>query len=269
MKVVIVGCGWLGAQLAIVLRDAGHQVFASRRQQQALANLSQGISPVLLDLATTQVLPEVYTALRQAIVICAIPPGGRSGGISQYQAALTQLALLMQQAGSHGVIHLSSSGIYQGLSGEVDELAELQLGIERVAMLAQGEALLQQALPLCITLRLGGLIGPGRHPGRFVAGKTLSNPDSVINMLHAYDACAAVLRLLSADTLQSAVYNLCCPDAVTRREFYQTAAQDLGAALNFSDDSMISHRALAQRFIQRFTFQYRFTSPIAALTYCD
>ena len=269
MKVVIVGCGWLGAQLAIVLRDAGHQVFASRRQQQALAHLSQGVSPILLDLTTPQVLPEVYTALHQAIVICAIPPGGRSGGTSQYQAALSQLALLMQQAGSHGVIHFSSSGIYQGLSGDVDEHVSLQLDIERVAMLAQGEAILQQALPLCITLRLGGLMGSGRHPGRFVAGRTLSNPDGVINMLHAHDACAAVLRLLSADALQPAVYNLCCPDAVTRREFYQTAAKTLGTALDFSNDSLISHRALAQRFIQRFAFQYRFASPLAALTYCD
>ena len=269
MKVVIVGCGWLGAQLAIVLRDAGHQVFASRRQQQALADITQGVSPVLLDLSTAQVLPEVYTALHQAIVICAIPPGGRSGGTSQYQAVLTQLSLLMQQAGSRGVIHFSSSGIYQGLSGDVDEQASLQLDIERVAVLAQGEAILQRALPLCITLRLAGLMGPGRHPGRFVIGKTLANPEGLINMLHAQDACAAVLRLLSEDQLQSAVYNLCSPDGVTRREFYQTAAKALGAALNFSDDSMISHRALAQRFIQRFAFQYRFASPLAALTYCD
>ena len=269
MKVVIVGCGWLGAQLAGVLRDAGHQVFASRRQQPALADIALGIRPIQLDLATPQVLPEVYAALHQATVICTIPPGRRSDSASDYQATLTRLSLLMQQAGSLGVIHFSSSGIYQGLSGDVDEQTPLLLGIERVAMLAQGEAILQRALPLCVTLRLGGLMGPGRHPGRFVAGRTLANPEGHINMLHADDACAAVLCLLRAVGLQSATYNLCSPEGVTRRVFYQAAAKALATALDFSDDSLISHRALAQRFIKHFGFQYRFASPVAALTYCD
>jgi nucleoside-diphosphate-sugar epimerase len=191
----------------------------------------------------------------------------RSGG-GHYGAALTQLAQLMQSAGSLGVVHFSSSGIYQGLAADVDETVVLRHEIDRVATLAQGEAILQQALPLCITLRLAGLMGPGRHPGRFVAGKTLPNPDGLINMLHADDACRAVQHLLSCNALHSAIYNLSCPLAVTRRQFYQAASEALQTAVSFSDDIVISHRAVPLRFMQHFAFQYRFENAIDALSYC-
>lgn len=269
MKIVIVGCGWLGLQLAKVLCDAGHQVLASRRNVQGLARLPHGVKPLLLDLPATNIAADAVSALHKAIVVCAIPPALRRSGAGSYVEALTQLAQLLQSAGSLGVVHFSSSGIYQGLSADVDESSLLRRESDRVATLAEGEAILQRALPLCITLRLAGLMGPGRHPGRFVAGKTLANPDGLINMLHADDACRAVLRLLSGEHLQSAIYNLSCPQAVTRRQFYQAASKAVQTEVSFSDDTVISHRAVPLRFMQQFAFQYRFTNAIEALTYCD
>ncbi|MBU1312285.1 MAG: NAD(P)-binding domain-containing protein [Gammaproteobacteria bacterium] len=269
MKIVIVGCGWLGTQLAAALSAAGHQVYASRRQAQNLVNLPDAVRPLLLDLSADNTTSQVYAALEGAIVICAIPAGSRSGATGHYADALSRLTLLMQQAGSLAAIHFSSSGIYQGLSGDVDETAALRMDIERVALLANGEQILQQGIPLCITLRLAGLIGPGRHPGRFVAGKEVANPEGFINMLHADDACRAVQQLLNCQTLQSARYNLSCPLAVTRRQFYQAACNSLQAQVSFSDDKLISHRALAEQFTQHFAFQYRFANAIDALTYCD
>lgn len=268
MKVVIVGCGWLGLQLATALHYAGHQVFASRRSMKGLAQLPQGVNPLLLDLSAVTATTEIISAMHNAMVVCAIPPALRSGG-AHYGAALTQLAQLMQNAGSLGVVHFSSSGIYQGLTADVDETVALRHDIDRVTTLAQGEAILQQALPLCITLRLAGLMGPGRHPGRFVAGKTLPSPDGLINMLHADDACRAVLRLLSCNELHSATYNLSCPLPVARRQFYQAASKALQTAVSFSDDLVISHRSVPLLFIQHFAFKYRFENAIDALSYCD
>ena len=244
-------------------------MFASRRSAQALTQLPSGVRPLLLDLSAEYSAAESSSALHNAMVVCAIPPALRSSGGGHYAMLLTRLTQLLQSAGSLGVVHFSSSGIYQGLAADVDESAELCCEIDRVATLAQGEAILQQALPLCISLRLGGLMGPGRHPGRFVAGKTLANPDGLVNMLHADDACRAVQRLLSSDGLQSATYNLNSPLAITRRQFYQAASKALQTEVSFSDDVVISHRAVPLRFINQFAFQYRFSNAIDALSYCD
>ena len=269
MKIVIVGCGWLGMQLAEVLCAAGYQVYATRRSAQRLNELPDGVTPVLLDLSHLGVAPQVLTALAQAVVVCAIPPGLRSGDGGQYLQALQQLAVLMQRAGSQAVIHFSSSGIYQGLSGEVDETVALRTDLARVAALHAGEAILKAAMPACVTLRLSGLFGPGRAPGRFVAGKVLSGAGQPVNMLHAADACRAVLRLLDKQPLPLATYNLCSPLKVTREQFYQRAGAIANIPIRFSDEELMSHSVSAKRFMSDFAFQYRFANPIDGLTYCN
>ena len=269
MKVVIVGCGWLGAQLAGKLAAAGYQVYGTRRSAEGLALLPDGVTPLLLDLSADISVPAVHNALRDAVVICAVPPGLRSGNGGQYLQALQRLAELMQLAGCIGVIHFSSSGIYQGLSGMVDETASLCTEQPRVATLYAGEKVLQVALPACITLRLSGLFGAGRAPGRFVAGKTLPAAGSPVNMLHADDVYRAVLLLLQQPDLPSGTYNLSCPHVVTRQQFYQHACSITDTAVSFSDEAVISHHVSAQSFITKFAFQYRFSSAIDGLTYCN
>lgn len=269
MKIVIIGCGWLGTQLAEVLCAAGCQVYATRRSVERLTLLPNGVTPLLLDLGHSTITPAVSNALAQAVVVCAIPPGLRSGDGRNYLQALEQLAGFMRTAGSQGVIHFSSSGIYQGLSADVDEKVMLNTELPRVATLLAGEQILSAALPLCVTLRLSGLFGPGREPGRFVAGKTLSGAGNPVNMLHAYDACRAVLQLLKQQPMRSAVYNLCSPLKVSRQQFYQRACDIANTDVSFSDEMLISHRVNPQRFIADFAFQYRFANAIDGLTYCN
>lgn len=266
MKVVVVGCGWLGGQLAQQLADDGYQVAASRRTAGALTNLPANVSPLLLDLTGTADITQLQPLFYDATVICAVAPGRRSG-ISQYAEALQQLARLATAAGSRQLIHFSSSGIYQGLSGVVDEATPLLKDDARVSLLLQGEQALQQFAPT-LTLRLAGLMGPGRHPGRFVAGKQLADADGPVNMVHAWDVIAAVKQVMAQSPCQG-VYNLSCPATETRRAFYQIAALDTALAPASFSDGKTARKVAAGKFMQQFSFQYQFIRASTALAHCD
>jgi nucleoside-diphosphate-sugar epimerase len=268
MKIVIVGCGWLGQQLAAVLSSAGHQVYATRRSAAALADLPASVKGIALDLNQPVVADAALNSIfHAAVVICAIAPGRQQPG-NNYIQSLQQLSAVMQQAGSRAVLHCSSSGIYQGLDGDADETADLQLQHPRVQLLAGGEQALQQ-FGCCITLRLAGLMGPGRQPGRFVAGKTLPDPEAPVNMLHSADISAAVQSILALPVFGPAVYNLCCPVAVSRRVFYQQATALAGSKVEFALHTGAQRRVNPQRFIAQYGFHYRYQSVCDALAGCD
>lgn len=266
MKVVIIGCGWLGQQLAADLIAQGHQVYASRRSSSALRYLPAGATGFVLDLNAPAEQSSLTTMLHDAIVICAITPG--RGPQQHYITALQQLAGLAMLAGSRQLIHFSSTGIYQGLQGEVDETASLHLTEPRVSLLWQGEQALRQFQPT-LTLRLAGLMGPGRHPGYFTAGKTLPDATAPINMVHSADIIAAV-KLLLAATPCSGVFNLSCPLTMLRQDFYQQAAVSAGKTpAIFANESSKGRKVNADKFIRQFNFSYRFAAASEALAYCS
>lgn len=268
MKVVIVGCGWLGSHLVPQLLVAGHDVTVTRRTVSAMVAAGAAVGFQQLDLTRPVADPAAIVKLfTDAVVICAITPG-RQQQDDSYGYSLTQLAGLLQQAGSRGVIHFSSTGIYQGLAGDVTEQSLLVLSDPRVARLYSGEQAIQQFQP-CITLRLAGLMGPGRHPARCSAAKALTDADAAVNMVHSADICRAVMQLLSYPSLPAGTYNLVCPQRVSRVEFYQQAAKLAGSTVSFAGTADKQRRVMAQTFIERFGFQYQFARATAALAYCD
>lgn len=270
-KVVIVGCGWLGQQVAPTLCAAGLQVYGSRRSGEAAQSLAAPIHGVVLPLTDHRVTTEIQTLLHDAWIICAIPPGGRNGAAnSDYLMVLQNLALLCQQSGIKGGIHISSTGVYQGLAGEVDETAVLKLDKPRVALLAAGERLLQES-GAWITLRLAGLMGPGRHPGRFVQGKTLSGATHPVNMVHSADVAKALLAIIGNWPLAQPCYNLSSPQRVTKHDFYQAAFAQLGIseAVSFNTEATEPpRRVLAKALSRDSDFCYQFADARQALAAC-
>ncbi|MDX1392006.1 MAG: hypothetical protein R3241_06490 [Rheinheimera sp.] len=268
MRIIIVGMGWLGQQLAMTLHRAGQQIYATRRSTAALAALPASVNTLVLELGLGRPTdPALLPLFADAIVICAIAPGKQSQA-GQYEKACSELSALIQRAKSRGVIHFSSSGIYTGLEHNVDETARLQPDTPRVQTLVAAEQALMQT-QCCITLRLAGLMGPGRHPGRFAGGKTLPNPHGSVNMVHAADVIAAVAVLLQQTDYSNAIYNLSCPAVVTRQVFYAEAARQAGTVIEFSAQPEQSRWVNPQKFIRQFGFNYRYVSACDALAHCD
>lgn len=272
-KVVIIGCGWLGQQLGVQLAAKGFSVFGSRQSAAGLAALPAVIQPILLQLPVVDPAPSIISILEASWLICAIPPAARQQSADQYAAQLQSLVDLATVAGVRGLIHCASTGVYQGLSGDVDEYSQVQQE-GRAGLLLAAEQILQQ-VPNCITLRLAGLIGPGRNPARFGQGRALSGPDLPVNLVHAVDIGRFVLMLLQRPTaqpieVQPEIYNLCCPDHPRKADFYHTAAVRAGLApVTFTAATEPERRVLSRRSQQQGDFTYLFESPVQALSACE
>lgn len=267
-KIVILGCGWLGQQIAPILAQAGYVLYGSRRSADAAATLAEPLKGVVIDLADDAPADAATLALLQnAWVICAVPPGRTAD--NQYLPSLQRLAALTTQAEIRGGIHISSTGIYQGLTGVVHEQSPLVLTDARVARLAAGEACLQQQ-DKWLTLRLAGLMGQGRHPARYTQGKMLAGAAVPVNMVHATDVAHAVLALLQSWPLPQHCYNLSSPQLVLKQDFYQAAAISAGlTAVTFDSDTAIPWRQVQATAIARDTlFCYQYPDARNALADC-
>jgi nucleoside-diphosphate-sugar epimerase len=266
-NIIILGCGWLGQQLGQAFASAGYSVYGSRQSEAGLANLPAAIQPLLLQLPVAE-LPEQQQVIWQgAWLLCAIPPATNKRSQTEYLELLRNVADLGNKAGVRGVIHCSSTGVYQGLTGDVTEKSVLpQSG--KSLLLAEAEQQLQLIKP-CVTLRLAGLIGPGRHPANFTAGRLIAGSSLPVNMVHAQDIAEFILGLLSLSLVENDCFNLCCPEHPTKEQFYNAAAVAVGMPPPKFIETEEQARQVSALYSQTLPgFNYRFTSPLSALPYC-
>ena len=268
LRISVVGCGWLGLPLAKALVSAGCQVKGSTTQPEKLPLLaSEQISPFLYRLGDD---PDTgLTALLEAdILVLAIPPRAQNGLYENYLADLRDMLRQVAASAVSRVLFCSSTAVYSGLEGRVTEADAAPVGTRPAALLEAEEAV--QALPAAVTVaRLAGLFGPGRNPGRFLAGKTnVPNPHAPVNLLHLDDAVGSLLHLLTRKP-ESEVYNICAPLHPSRQAFYTAASRQVGlpaptfaAALENSFTEVSS-----AKLIQRTGYQFRHPDPLLALPY--
>lgn len=270
MKILVIGAGWLGTQLATRLKSDGHELWLSSRSAAKSSVVAEQFGHFVLDLAQSiRPTPELESLFKDALVICTVP-ASRSDG-EGYLRAVAQLASLMKLLGASACIHLSSTGIYEGLQGDVDEQAQLHLADPRIELLAVGEQLLKVAIPCC-TLRLAGLIGPDRHPARFLSGKPAGDPQSAVNMVHSSDICAAVSAIVQQQ-LWPELFNLASPAYCSKAEFYLTACElaSLPAPVFDAKNPAApqSRRVNSAKSQSIAGFSYQFDSALAALPFCS
>ena len=240
-SVGIVGCGWLGSVLAQQLKAQGVQVLATRSNIDNTEQLkNQGINAEVLSLPAEQVLLNTHAIFKQQCLVIAITPQFREGRLD-YADKVKQL-VESAKAGNfvEQIILLSSSAIYNGLSGQVEESIILDLSADKVSVLNDAE---QAVLDFntnndiesndnpvnkdAYVLRLSGLVGPNRHPGKFLLnGRMLKSPQAIVNLIHQQDAIGLILALLKSD-IRGAIFNGVSSTQVTKKQYYQAAANAL------------------------------------------
>ena len=128
------------------------------------------------------------------------------------------------------IILLNSTAIYNGLAGNVDETTPLDLNAEKVTSLLAAEQAIKAFTKRTHILRLAGLVGPNRHPGKFLqAARIFTNASAAVNLVHQNDVVSILLQLIehtNTDNQQS-IYNVVSNTDSDRQHYYQTAAQAL------------------------------------------
>jgi nucleoside-diphosphate-sugar epimerase len=191
-KILIVGCGSIGSELANVLSAKGHQVTGLKRKPP----LSGPIDYVAADISSPDGLANLDTDFTQAFFI--VSPDGRNEQSYRavYESGLNNLLAKLPEA--HWLM-VSSTSVYGQSHGEwVNEDSVAEPGNITSRLIRQAEQRLIALNPANIVIRFSGIYGPGRDHLLRQAMQTPSiqqTPSYFTNRIHQQD-CVGVLAFL-------------------------------------------------------------------------
>ena len=220
MTISILGTGWLGFPLARHFIEAGHAVKTSTTSKNRVPELkSVGSDPfvVNIDLLTSN----IQEFLQANILIVNIP--------SKNVAGFRDLVNEIEVSHIKHVLFVSSTSVYENVKKTIKES---DIGFYSSSPLLDIEDLFNNwASDQTTIVRFGGLIGYGRHPGRFFRpGRIVRNPDSPVNLIHRDDCIGIISRIIQEGTWGE-LFNCCADTHPTKRAFYTRAVEAIGVPL--------------------------------------
>jgi len=220
----ILGCGWYGLQLAKHLTSIGYQVKGSTTTADKLPLLQkEGIAPYIVNFQEESMNYDPFFFNSHTLVIC-IPPKRSSAEQASFPNKITNICNVANNSIVKNILFISSTSVYGDHNTEVTELDPPHPDTPSGKAMVEAEIILknQQAFKTTI-LRFGGLIGPGRDPGKFFAGKVdAANGQAPINLIHLKDCIGISTQIIETDTF-GYTFNACTPHHPAKQDFYTQA----------------------------------------------
>jgi nucleoside-diphosphate-sugar epimerase len=264
----LLGCGWLGFPLALNLISRGFNVKGSTTSPEKLPLLkASGIDPMLVQFDQSIPEPDLTKLLDGDILIVSVPPGRRTAdGPDNYKRMGEILTEQVPGSSISKLIFISSTSVYSDSNSVLTEISEISPQTASAKVIAEIEKSLL-ALPIqVIILRLAGLFGPGRSPGRFFSGKTnIPNGLAPVNMIHLEEVISLINSLIDSDSAKG-IYIGSTPSHPTKEEFYTLAAHiDKLSEPDFIPEKLSWKIVNSERVEKELGFSYKFPNLIDRL----
>lgn len=261
MKTIgICGCGWLGRPLAGALQRAGYAVTGTTTREEKITELAaEHIKPFVLRFESTGVRGESSFFSSCKTLVLNVPPGRRTTPPADFLSSMQHVRTLVAQSAIQEIVFISSTSVYKDLNTEVFEE-----DADKNSVLYQIEQLFREMDNKMVSvIRFGGLIGPGRHPGRFLRGKKdVSGGDQPVNMIHL-DDCIGVITTVIKQNLWNETFHAAAPQHPARRHFYSKAATAIGEeAPEFNEQPSDFKIVNPGKFIQRSGYTFLYPDPM-------
>jgi nucleoside-diphosphate-sugar epimerase len=240
MRVLIVGCGYVGLPLGAELVRQGHEVFGLRRSAGAEAELkSAGVKPLTADITKAEQLAQL-PATYDWVVNCVSASGG---GAEEYREVYLQgtrnLVEWLGAAPPKKFVYTSSTSVYGQDDGSlVKENSSTEPAVETGKLLVQTEQVLlaaarERKFPAVI-LRVAGIYGPDRGYWfkQYLSNEARieGNGARIMNMIHRDDVVGAIIAALKSGR-PGEVYNAVDDEPVSQLAFFQWLSGPLGKDL--------------------------------------
>lgn len=248
MRILIIGCGYVGVALGARLVEAGHEVFGLRRSG-AEELSAAGIRPLIADItnpASLAVLPGGF----DWVVNTAAAGGGVEDYRQVYLEGTRHVLGWLKQAPPKAYVYTGSTSVYAQNDGSwVTEESLAQPDVETGRILLETEELLRNAARAgevpAVVLRCAGIYGPGRGYWlqQFLRGEaTMEGCGSRwLNMVHRDDVGLAVMMAWERGK-PGQIYNVMDDEPVQQREVFTWLADQLGKPLPASGPENPSRR---------------------------
>ncbi len=219
-SISIIGCGWLGLPLAGHLLSWHFTIKGTTTSPEKVPMLRKwGIRPFLFDLDQPEKWNEKL--FNSSHIIIAIPP-------SKSVNYLENLSKLLTFCTNKKVLFVSSTSVYGTSVFPVTEFTKT-LGATESKLVA-AEEMIRETCPQATIIRMAGLVGPGRHPGRFLAGKTaVAGAKIPVNFISLEDAVMLCAEVIGQEKW-GFTFNAANPQHPSKEEYYQFACETGGYA---------------------------------------
>ena len=237
MRVLIVGCGYVGVPLGAELVRQGHEVFGMRRTTEGAGELqAAGIKPVAADITKTADLAGVQGPF-DWVVNCV---SSDRGGVEEYRRVYVEgtrnLVAWLSSTPPKKFVYTGSTSVYgQTDFSQVKESSPTEPASETGKALVETEKLLLEAsqnkrLPAVI-LRAAGIYGPGR--GHLFLqylkneARIAGQGERIINMIHRDDLVGIIIAALK-NGRAGEVYNAVDDEPIAQIHFFRWLSETLG-----------------------------------------
>lgn len=201
-KISIIGLGHIGYPLAKKLNNDFEVIGTVSSDKKNITDIKTVI------FRTDAPIP---SALEASITVLTVPPSGLN---------LNELPKIK----TDWLIYTSSTSVYGTYQGVVTEETACNPDDESGKKILEIEKWVQ-SYPNWTILRLGGLVGPNRHPGKYLAGRLdIFHPQAPVNLVHHDDVVEGIIQVIKQEK-KKMIFNLVCDEHHTRKEFYQEFAR--------------------------------------------
>jgi len=260
-SVSIMGCGWLGFPLAEYLIKKKYSVKGSTTSAEKIDKLlAAGIDAFIIT-STPKLNEEVDKFFDSEVLIINIPPGGADNKPEYHSNQITFIKSAIEKSVINKVVFVSSTSVYNENNFSVIETDTLNpKSTSGKALLAAENILLNSNKFQTTVVRFGGLIGPGRNPGKFlVRRKNVSGGNTPINLIHR-DDCIEIIYQIIVQNIWGEIFNAVSDSHPSKKEFYTKAALSVKLVPPHFNDENLNFKIIdSSKLKQR--LKYNFIHP--------
>jgi nucleoside-diphosphate-sugar epimerase len=237
MRVLIVGCGYVGAPLGEALVSEGHEVFGLRRRPDAAPELTAaGIRPLAGDVCDPASLAALPGGFDWVVNTVASSQGGADDYRRVYLEGTRNLIDWLSPSPPKKFVYTSSTGVYGQTDGSaVKESHPTEPLTETGRILVATEQLLFEAARSrgfpAVVLRVAGIYGPdrGHYLKQYLKGEAVipGRGERFLNMIHLDDLVGAIVVALRSGRPGEA-YNVVDNEPIALVHFYRWLSESLG-----------------------------------------
>jgi nucleoside-diphosphate-sugar epimerase len=235
MRVLIVGCGYIGVPLGAELVRLGHEVSGLRRNPAAESELKAvGIQPLIGDVTRPEMLAKLPRDF-DWVVNCVAAGGNAENYRAVYLEGTRNLIAWLAPNPPKKFVYTSSTSVYaQNDGSQVDESSPTEPLAETSKILVETEKVLLAAVAErkfpAVILRVAGIYGPDRGHWfkQFLRNEATLNGDGArfLNMIHRDDVAGCIIAALQ-NGQPGEIYNAADDEPVSQLHFFEWLARKL------------------------------------------
>ncbi|MEI9960352.1 MAG: SDR family oxidoreductase [Limisphaerales bacterium] len=236
MRVLIIGCGYVGVPLGAELVRLGHEVFGLRRSPAAEAELkAAGIQPLIGDVTKPDELKNLPRDF-DWVVNCVAAGGDAENYREVYLQGTRNLIEWLAVNPPKKFVYTSSTSVYAQNDGSpVKESSPTEPIAKTSKILVETEKVLLAAVAErkfpAVILRVAGIYGPDRGHWfkQFLKNEATMEGDGsrFLNMIHRDDLVGCIIAALKSGRAGE-IYNAVDDEPVSQRTFFEWLAGTVG-----------------------------------------